>query len=229
MATYNERIKKLRLERELTLKDIASKLNITEATAQRYESGNGIKAIPYEKIVEYAELFGVSPCYIMGWEDYNGRKINKEIKDPEPRDPNKRPACFDVFVDAYAIPLLGRVAAGCPLYDEGNIIGKVYVSPDLHDADELYALTVKGDSMIPRIHDGDVLIVKHQDDADSGQLVVVQINGNEGVVKKLQKYRDGIALVSLNPAYEPMHFSNDEIESLPVRVVGKVLEVRSKI
>lgn len=69
MATYNDRIKELRIQNHLTLKDIAAKLNITEATAQRYESGNGIKAVPYEKIVEYACLFNVSPAFIMGWEE----------------------------------------------------------------------------------------------------------------------------------------------------------------
>jgi len=221
-----KRIKELRKQRGISAETIAEHLGTNPTTIYRYEKGD-IEKMPITILEPIAKLLGCTPGYLMGWEDDKGNKVPP--KDPEPRDPNKRPACFDVFVDAYAIPLLGRVAAGCPLYDEGNIIGKVYVSPDLHDTDELYALTVKGDSMIPRIHDGDVLIVKHQDDADSGQLVVVQINGNEGVVKKLQKYRDGIALVSLNPAYEPMHFSNDEIESLPVRVVGKVLEVRSKI
>lgn len=214
----------LRLAKGMTLEEVGNIVGVGKSTVRKWETGM-IANMKRDKISKLARALGISSSVLMEWDD----KEKVPPKDPEPRDPNKRPACFDVFVDAYAIPLLGRVAAGCPLYDEGNIIGKVYVSPDLHDADELYALTVKGDSMIPRIHDGDVLIVKHQDDADSGQLVVVQINGNEGVVKKLQKYRDGIALVSLNPAYEPMHFSNDEIESLPVRVVGKVLEVRSKI
>lgn len=69
MAIYNERIKQLRIDRDMTLKDIAKRLEITEATAQRYESGNGIKAIPYEKIVEYAKVFNVPPSYIMGWDE----------------------------------------------------------------------------------------------------------------------------------------------------------------
>ena len=68
MPTYNERIKQLRIQNDMTLKEVAAKLNITEATAQRYETGNGIKSIPYDKIVEYAVLFGVSPSYIMGWD-----------------------------------------------------------------------------------------------------------------------------------------------------------------
>lgn len=65
---WNERIHDLRKEHGLTLKEVATKLGVTEATAQRYESRKGIKNIPYDIIIEYAKLFGVSPSYIMGWE-----------------------------------------------------------------------------------------------------------------------------------------------------------------
>lgn len=65
---WNERIKTLREAHDLTLKDIAKDLGVSEATAQRYES-NAIKNIPYEVIVKYAEIFRCSPCYIMGWEN----------------------------------------------------------------------------------------------------------------------------------------------------------------
>lgn len=65
--TINERIKDLRRLSGLTLREVAARLNITEATAQRYETG-GIKVIPYESITGLAEIFGVSPAYIMGWE-----------------------------------------------------------------------------------------------------------------------------------------------------------------
>ena len=64
---WNERIKSLRTSQGYTLKDVAQKLGVTEATAQRYES-NAIKVIPYEAIVKYAEIFACSPAYIMGWE-----------------------------------------------------------------------------------------------------------------------------------------------------------------
>lgn len=66
---WNDRIKQLRENRKMTLKEVAKKLGVTEATAQRYENSNGIKQIPYKAIEKYAEIFGVSPSYIMGWED----------------------------------------------------------------------------------------------------------------------------------------------------------------
>lgn len=66
---WNDRIKNLREGKKITLKEVAKKLGVTEATAQRYENSNGIKQIPYQTIEMYAEIFGVSPSYIMGWDE----------------------------------------------------------------------------------------------------------------------------------------------------------------
>lgn len=65
---WNDRVKKLRNDKNMTLKEVANKIGVTEATAQRYESANGIKSIPYDIIEKYAAIFDVSPSYIMGWE-----------------------------------------------------------------------------------------------------------------------------------------------------------------
>ena len=67
-----------------------------------------------------------------------------------------------------------------------------------------------------------------QDDAESGDIVIATVNGNEATCKRLRKYRDGIELVSNNPSYEPMFFSNKEIENKPVKIIGKVVELRGK-
>lgn len=93
---------------------------------------------------------------------------------------------------------------------------------------EYFGLQVKGDSMEPRIKSGDVVIVRKQSDADDGDLVIALVNGDDAVVKRLKKYKDGIALISNNPAYEPMYFCNDEIDSKPVEILGKVKELRAK-
>ncbi len=68
MAIWNERIHERRLEKGITLAQIAEKLGVTEATAQRYECGN-IKSIPYEYMCAYGEILNCSPCYLMGWEE----------------------------------------------------------------------------------------------------------------------------------------------------------------
>ena len=75
---------------------------------------------------------------------------------------------------------------------------------------------------------GDVVIVRKQDDAESGDVVIAMINGNDATCKRLRKYRDGIELVSNNPIYKPMFFSNEEIISKPVKIIGKVVELRGK-
>lgn len=69
MAIWNDRVKQLRQSKNITLKEVSEYIGSTEATAQRYESGKGIKTIPYDMIVKYSELFNCSPAYIMGWED----------------------------------------------------------------------------------------------------------------------------------------------------------------
>lgn len=82
--------------------------------------------------------------------------------------------------------------------------------------------------MEPRICEGDVLICRKQDDCESGDIAIVMINGNDATVKRLMKYKDGIRLMPSNPAFEPMYFTNEEINTKPVKVIGKVIENRQK-
>ena len=82
--------------------------------------------------------------------------------------------------------------------------------------------------MEPRMKDGDVVIVRQQEDAESGEVVIATINGDDATCKRLRKYAEGIMLLSTNPAYEPMTFTNHDIEELPVKILGKVVELRAK-
>ena len=76
--------------------------------------------------------------------------------------------------------------------------------------------------------EGDVVIVRRQDDAESDDTVIATVNGTDATCKRLKKYVEGIALVATNPAYEPMYFSNTEIEEKPVKILGRVVELRAK-
>ena len=128
------------------------------------------------------------------------------------------------------IPVLGRVAAGLPIVAEEEILDWEEISGEMALNGEYFALQIKGDSMMPRMESGDVVIVRQQDDADSGDYVIALINGDDAVCKQLKKYDDGsIALMSLNPAYDPMYFSGAEIDSTPVRIIGRVMELRGKM
>lgn len=138
------------------------------------------------------------------------------------------PAVSDKAVSAVRIPVLGRVAAGIPLDAIEEIIDFEEIPQALASDGEYFGLRIKGDSMEPKISDGDVVIVRKQDDADDGDLVIALVNGNEGCCKRLRKYGGSIALMSTNPAYEPMYFSGSEVDLVPVRIIGKVKELRAK-
>ena len=128
------------------------------------------------------------------------------------------------------IPVLGEVPCGIPIeaielidaYDWEEIPEK------LARTGTFFGLKVKGDSMSPRIQPNDVLIVKQQSDAESGDIVIAKINGSEACCKKLLKQKSGIVLQSFNPNYESMYFSNEEIQNTPVNIIGKVIENRQK-
>jgi repressor LexA len=203
------RIEELRKQNGMTLEELGNKVGVGKSTVRKWENGM-IANMRRDKIAKIASALGVSPASLMGW--------NEETK---------RPAEAVPIQDSLRIPLLGSVAAGQPLFDEGNVIGEVLVDPAMAAGDQsLYALKVRGDSMSPKILDGDTVIVREQPDAENGEIVIVTVNGEEGTCKKLQRYPDTLALVSLNPVYEPIVYTWEEVEQLPVRIVGKVIQSR---
>ncbi len=126
------------------------------------------------------------------------------------------------------INVLGRVAAGIPIDAIQDIIDTEEISEEMAKTGEFFGLQIHGDSMTPSICDGDIVIVRQQNDAESGDIVIATINGDEATCKRLRKYKDGIELISNNPSYSPFEFSNQEIEEKPVRIIGKVIELRRK-
>ena len=127
-----------------------------------------------------------------------------------------------------AVKVLGRVAAGIPIEAIEDIIDTEEISEEMANTGDFFGLQIHGNSMEPRMCEGDVVIVRRQEDAESGDIVIALINGDDATCKRLRKYRDGIELISINPTYEPMFFSNDDILSKPVRIIGKVVELRGK-
>lgn len=131
--------------------------------------------------------------------------------------------------NAVTVKVLGRVAAGIPIEAITDIVDEEEISEELAKTGDFFGLRIQGDSMEPDIHNGDTVIVRKQDDAESDEIVIALVNGNDGVCKRLKKYTDSIALVSLNPNYEPMYFNSEEVEEKPVRIVGRVVELRRKL
>ena len=151
-----------------------------------------------------AQYFGVSVDFLMTGEDFTDR--------------GRKPQ---------GIPLLGVVRAGVPVECQENIMD--YLPFDMPNKEEYFALMVKGNSMEPRMYEGDIVIVHSQPDAENGELVVAKVNGDEACVKKLIKFAHGIALQSLNPSYPLMQFNEEQIASMPVTILGKVKELRARL
>lgn len=200
----------IRREREkagISQTDFAKMIKVTKQTLYKYEQGI-ITNIPSDKIEEIANALGVSPSYIMGWED--------TTEAPAPKR------------KGVAIPVLGHVAAGIPIEMIEDIIDTEEIPEDMAKHGEYFALKIKGDSMTPSINNSDVVIVRQQEDAENGDIVIATVNGNDAVCKRLKKYSDGLSLISLNPAYEPLYFNTSEIQGTPVKIIGKVVELRRK-
>lgn len=127
------------------------------------------------------------------------------------------------------IPVLGNVAAGVPLEAIQEILDYEEITPELAATGDFFALKIHGASMEPRMVEGDVVIVKKQDDVESGDIAIVLINGNDATVKRVRKQESGITLIATNVnVYEPHYYSNEEIMKLPVKILGKVVELRAK-
>lgn len=201
------RIRELRKAQDRTQLEIATYLGVTSQAVSGYE--RGAITPPTDIVNRLADLFMVSVDYLLGRSD----------------DPKKMEVKAQPFV---RIPVLGRVAAGIPANAITEIIDYEDIPERLAKTGEYFGLRIKGDSMSPRILSGDTVIVKRQDDADSGDIVIALVNGSDGCCKRLKKFHGGLSLISLNPAYEPMVFSEKEIETLPVKVIGRVVELRGK-
>ena len=94
---------------------------------------------------------------------------------------------------------------------------------------QYFALKIKGDSMFPEYLNGDVIIVLKQDDCENGQDCVVAVNGDDATFKRVFKYDNGITLHPLNNKFMPMFYSNEDIQSKPVKILGVVKQIRRKI
>ena len=123
----------------------------------------------------------------------------------------------------------GTIPAGIPMECIEDIIDTEEISADMLRGNKQYfGLKIKGNSMYPDYLDGDTIILEKTDDCESGDECCVMINGSDGTFKKVIKNENGIILQPLNSEYQPMFYTNEQIKSLPVRIIGKVVELRRK-
>ena len=197
------RIKELRAAKNVKQADLASAISVSQAALSGYETGKFQADIDtYKKIAAY---FDVSLDYLLGGV------------------PNTASSSGSV-----SIPVLGDVAAGIPIEAVTDIVDYEEIDAALARTGDFFGLRIKGDSMEPRMREGDVVIVRRQDTADTGDTVVVLVNGDSATVKKIKYGPDGITLLPTNPSHDPFFYSAAEVEQLPVRVIGRVVELRAK-
>ena len=180
-------------------------------------------------IKKVADVLGCSVAYLTGESDFITEQDAVIAKWTEQQSAGLADEVRRIEA-GIRIPVLGSVPCGIPAdavefwdTDEWEEI-----SEKMSRQGTFFALKVKGDSMSPRIQKGDVLIVQQTPDAESGEVVIAKINGQDACCKKLIKHPEGIVLQSFNPSYEPMYFSNEESLQKPVQIIGKVVENRQK-
>lgn len=201
-----ERIKYLRTSLGMSQEELAKKVGY-EGRSAISKVENGERDISQSMIVRYAQALNVSPTYLMFGND------------SEKSHPKSHPV---------KIPVYGMVAAGMPKKALTDIEDYEEIPESLACTGEFAALRINGNSMLPRFAIGDVVIVRLQDDVDSGDVAIVMVGDGEATCKKIKKTNDGVLLISTNPEYEPIFYTNKQICEEPVRIWGKVVELRAK-
>lgn len=207
MPSFNQRLKELRLKANLSQQLLADRIGISKSSINMYERGEREPGI--ETLEAFADFFNVDMNYLLGKTD--------SIRTPLFSNGKMR------------VPVLGYVAAGIPIDAITDILDYEELSPNMvKDGSEYFALQIKGSSMEPKISEGDVVIVRKQEDCENGQIAIVCVNGDQATCKRVMKQANGILLQPLNPAYEPTFYTAEQIQNLPITILGRVVELRAK-
>lgn len=132
-------------------------------------------------------------------------------------------------VNSNIINVYGTIPAGIPMEMIEDVIDTEEIDAEmLKGGKEYFGLKIKGNSMYPEYLDGDTIILEKVDDCENGQDCCVMVNGDDGTFKRVFKNESGIILQPLNPEFQPIVYTNEQIEKLPIKVIGKVVELRRK-
>lgn len=200
--TIAENIKKIRIRFDLTQDELGEIAGVSGGAVSTWERGTAEPRMG--AIQRIADKLNISKSDII--EDISSMEITPK---------------------SVTIPVLNTVVAGMPVDAYEDIIGYEEISRKLANTGEFFALEIKGDSMLPVLQEKDVVIIRQQSDVESGDIAIVLIGGETATVKKVMKQESGITLIGFNPAvYEPHFYSNEDIESLPIKIAGKVVEMK---
>jgi len=191
-VTTGERMKQRRKEWGISVEDVAAALGVSVATVYRYEKGD-IEKVPGAVLEPLARVLHTTPAYLMGWEDAPAA--------------GAVPPGFEPLPEMTAVPRVGEIACGEPILAEQNI--ETYDSvPKMWHAD--FTLACHGDSMEPRVKDGDVVAVRRTPVVENGEIAAVRID-DEATLKHVYHYPDRLVLQPENPAFPPIVLVGEEI------------------
>ena len=209
--TVGDRIRQVRQEQDVTQQELADYIGVSKQAVYKYEN-NIVTNIPTDKVDAIAKRLKVSPAYLMGWEEQ-----------PEPKKPTIPPG-FEPMPKMDWVPLVGRIACGTPITAEENVEQMVCVPSRWHST---FTLTCKGDSMEPRIQDGDLALVHKQDTLENGDLgVLIYGDEGEGTLKRYIQRGNCVVLQPFNPAYSEMVIKGEDLNHL--HIAGRVVETKAK-
>lgn len=210
--TFQSRLKKAMDFNNMKQVDLVNKTGLDKTLINKYLAG--IMKAKQDKLTILADALNVNEVWLMGYDISKEREL-KELRLDKLGNP------------VSDIPLLGTVKAGYDYLAQENWISTVEVDTNLiKDGSEYFALNVKGDSMFPVLIEGDIVIVRKQEDFENGDIVVAIVNGEEATIKKGKKTSTGILLQPLNTTYEPLVYTYDEMKSIPVIIVGIVKQLK---
>ena len=193
-------IKLLRQKAGLTQRELAAHIGTSTSAIAMYERGERFPN--YEILERLADFFNVEIDFL----------LNR----------------LSFFGDKTKIPVYGEIAAGYPMLEVQDIEDYEEISEEMARSGDYIALRIHGESMMPRICDGDVIIIRLQNNCDNGDICAVCVNGDTATCKKVKYTENGMMLLPLNPSFDPMFYTKEECENLPVRIIGKVVELRGK-
>ena len=233
------RFKELRKQKHLTQDELVSRFNTqygrnySQVAISQFE--NDKRTPETSALIDFADFFGVSVDYLLGVSPNphqvkitDGLYADKDMEDETVQAWAEVQSEKEPEPQYIPIPILGRVAAGHPIPAIENWDGEVeYIRKERVHNERWFALRIYGDSMYPDIQDGDVVIVRPQEDVEPGQIAIVLINGEDATCKQVFKRDDGLEIVGFNRAvFAPRKFTADEIATLPVRIIGRVMQTR---
>ena len=215
--TFRKNLKLLLEKKKATQKDLADYLEIHPASVNIWIKGRGLPEM--SKIDKICAFFGVNESDLLGYTSPETIELKEHPADP--LDPRRK---------GVRVPVLGYVAAGVPIEAVEDIVGYEEIPAEwVKNRDVFFGLVVRGASMYPQFMDGDIAIIKQTPTVESGEIAVVQLANLDVTLKKIKREPNGIWFIGYNKdVYPPRFFTNEEIKSLPIAIIGKVMELRRK-